>query len=141
MSIVKIRAALESQLLTITPVIPTVFENMPYTPVNGAPYQRADLLPAETQSPSFGDNFRRETGIFQVMLCYPTVNASDLYQGSGDANARAELIRASFVRRTSLVFGGVYVIIERHPSVGAAIIAGDRFCLPVRIRYFANIQV
>lgn len=134
MSIAKIRQALEIQLATVTPPIHTVAENASYTPTAGAPYQRVSLIPADTLNPTFGDKFRREQGILQVTLCYPTGG------GSGDAMAQAELIRAAFPRGSSFTAGGVTVQIDRTPSVSAGIIDGDRYCVPVRVRYFANIQ-
>jgi hypothetical protein len=139
MSIAKIRAALETQLATVAPTIATAYENVPYLPVSGAPYQRVAILPAETQNPTYGPAFRRESGIFQVLLCYPGLSSTDYQQGSGAASAQAELVRAAFPRGSSFVNGGVTVQIDKHPSVAPAIIVGDRYCIPVRVRYYANI--
>lgn len=133
MSLLKIRQALEVQLATVLPVIATANENASFQPQASIPYQRINLMPAEPTNPSFGDNFRREQGIFQIMLCYP------LLSGSGDALARAELIRAAFNRGNSFTVGGVTVQIDRTPTVSGAIIDADRYCVPVRVRYFANV--
>ena len=136
MSVAKIRRALEAQLNGMAPAIALAWENAPYTPVAGTPYARIFLLPTEPENPTFGagDTFRRERGLFQISLFYP------LQVGPADAAARAELIRTSFPRGASFTSGGVTVIIERTPEVAPALYEPDRYVLPVRIRYFANIN-
>lgn len=134
MSIVLIQAALEAHLAAMMPLLDTESENVPYTPKSGTPYQRVDLLSAEPENPTMGDGFHREIGIFQIMLRYP------VGIGAGDAKERAELIRAAFKRGQSLANGGITVQIDRTPAVSAGIIQGDRYCVPVRVRYFANVQ-
>ena len=139
MSIAKIRAALETQLSTVAPAIASAYENMPFTPVSGVPYQKVTMLPAETQNPTFGAGYRLETGIFQVLLCYPATATANYPQGSSPSAAQAELVRGAFPRGSSYANGGVTVQIDRHPSVAPAIIVGDRYCIPVRVRYYAQI--
>lgn len=131
---IEIRQALEKQLATVVPAIATTPENTSYDPRPNTPYQRVTLLPAEPTNPTFGGSFHRETGLFQVLLCYP------LRTGSGDAGAQAKLIRAAFPRGASFTAGGVTAQIERTPFIATAIIDGDRYCVPVRIRYFANVN-
>lgn len=137
MSIVKIRAALEKQLATVTPGLATAYENTPFTPAAGVPYQKVRLFPAETENPTYGDSFARETGFMQVLLCYPATISDQ--QGSTAAGLQAERIRAAFPRGASFVVDGVTVQIDRKPSVYAGIIDSDRWCVPVRIRYFVNL--
>ncbi len=125
--------ALEVLLATVTPALPTASENVVYTPQSGVPYQRADLLPAPTTNPTLGDTMYRETGIFQVMLCYPASS------GSGDARAQADVLRNFFFRGQSCASGSTTVQIDSTPSIGSGNIVGDRYCLPVRVKYFANL--
>lgn len=132
MSITSVRAALETQLATITPAIATAYENAPYTPVSGTPYQAAYLLPV-TENPTMGDGYYRLAGIFQITLFYP------LQTGPAAAAARAELIRTAFKRGTSMVSGSVTVIVERTPDILQGRVDGDRWALPVRVRFFAGI--
>ena len=47
MSITAIRATLESALDGMTPALATAWENMPFTPITGIPYQRAYLMDAD----------------------------------------------------------------------------------------------
>ena len=132
MSIASVRAALETKLATITPAIATAYENTPYTPVSGTPYQACYLLPV-TENPTMGDGYYRLAGIFQVTLFYP------LQTGPAAAAARAELIRTAFKRGTSMVSGSVTVIVERTPDILQGRVDGDRWALPVRVRFFAGI--
>jgi len=133
MSIISIRAAIESKLATISPAISTAYENVPFTPVTGTAYQAAYLMPATPANPTMGDGYYREQGIFQVTLMYP------LQAGPKTAADRAELIRAAFKRGTTLTSGTVSVIIERTPEIGQGRVDGDRWALPVKIRWYAGI--
>jgi len=125
--------ALETQLATVAPSMPTASENVAFTATPGAPYQRVDLMPATTVNPTLGDTMSRASGIFQVMLCYPAGT------GSGAARKQADLVCAAFPRGGSYTILGTTVQIDSTPTVGAGIIDGDRYCLPVRVRYFANV--
>ena len=135
MSISSVRIALETKLATITPELSTAYENVPFTPVTGTAYQAAYLLPATPANPTMGDGYYREQGIFQVTLMYP------LQAGPKTAADRAELIRAAFKRGTTLTSGTVSVIIERTPEIGQGRVDGDRWALPVKIRYYAGVFV
>lgn len=133
MSIFKVRAALETAVAAMTPAVATAWENSNFVPRAGTPYQRVNLLPAPPENPTFGDSFYRELGILQITLSYPIQN------GPGATASRAELIRAAFPRGASFTNGGVTVTIIRTPEVGVALTDADRYEVPVRIRYIANI--
>ena len=133
MSIVSVRAALEAKLNAMTPSLSTAWENVPFTPVTGTPYQMVFLLPATPANPTMGDGYYREQGIFQVTLMYP------LQAGPKTAADRAELIRAAFKRGTSMTSGGITTIVERTPEIGQGRVDGDRWALPVKIRWYAGI--
>ena len=135
MSNVIIRALLEVHLNAIAPNIATAFENVPFAPVNGTPWQRVNLLTAQTLNPTFGGNFHRETGIFQVMLAYPE-NA-----GAAAAATRAELIRLQFVRGTTLTSGSLRVLIDRWPWSSQGVNDGGWYRLPVSIPYIADVYL
>ncbi len=133
MSIANIRDALEIKLNTIAPVLATVWQNVGYTPITGTPYQAAYVMPASPSNPTIGDDHYREHGVFQVSLFYP------LLVGSGTAEARAELIRTAFKRGVSMTSGGVTVRISKTPEVGQGRVDGDRWHIPVKISWFAEI--
>lgn len=126
-----VRAALETALAAISPALATAWQNVPYTPVNGTPYQRVYLLPVEPDNPTMG-RFATERGVFQVSLYYP------LDTGAAAAEARAELIRDTFYRGASFASGGLTTVIERTPEIAPALIADDRFVVPIRVRFYAH---
>ncbi|WP_219135375.1 DUF4128 domain-containing protein [Janthinobacterium sp. UMAB-60] len=128
-----IRAALEVALASLAPAIDIAWQNVPYTPVTGRPYQAAYLLPADPDNHSMGDGSRQERGIFQVSLLYPPG------QGTAAAGARAEMIRELFRRGASFTKGDVTVQIERTPEIANGREDGDRWMVPVKIRYFCNL--
>lgn len=132
MSMVSIRAALEVRLAAMVPALATAWENDPYVPVNGTPYQRVYLLPAEPENEEFG-RLKRDVGLMQITLAYP------LSAGPAAAAARAELIRQQFYRGLSLSSGGVTVTIQRTPEIGPAFLEPDRYTVPVRIRWFSSL--
>lgn len=133
MSHVAVRAALEGALNGITPAISTAWENAPFTPVSGTAYQKVNLLLADPDNLGFGSGPYREQGYLQVSLMYP------LATGPAAAGARAELIRSTFYRGLSLINNGITVLIEKTPTIGSGTVDGDRWMIPVKIRFFANI--
>jgi hypothetical protein len=132
MSIINIRAALETALNNITPAIQTAWENVPFTPTLGTPFQRCYLLMAEPDNSEFGVNYY-EIGYMQVDLYYPLNN------GSIDAMTRAELIKTTFTRGNSFNNSGIYVIIERTPEISPSYNDGEYYIIPVKVRFFAHI--
>lgn len=133
MSIVSVRAALQSALDGMTPDLATAWENVGYTPVDGTPYQAAYVMPATPGNPTFGDDYYQEQGIFQISLFYP------LDEGTAAAEARAQLIRTTFKRGTSMASGSVTVRIDKTPEIGLGRVDGDRWHIPVKVRWFAGI--
>lgn len=133
MTVAIIRKALETQLVAIAPTIATAFENVGFTPSDGVPYQRANLLPNSPEDSTLGSRTYFERGLFQVMLCYPEGI------GPGEAEARAQLVKNAFKRGTSLVQAGVTVIITAAPQQAQGLNQDDRYCIPVTMRYQAQI--
>lgn len=131
MTLLAVRAALETALNAMSPAIDTAWENRPYTPVQGTPYQRVYLLAAEPDNPEIG-TMATERGFMQVTLCYP------LGEGPGAAMTRAELIRSTFKRGNAFTASGIVTQIERTPEIAPAMVEDDWYCLPLRIRFFAH---
>ncbi len=132
MSLIAVRAALETKLAAMTPALSTAVENVPFTPVAGTPFQAAYFMPS-VDNPTMGDGFYRVMGIFQVSLFYP------LNTGSGTAAARAELIKTAFKRGTTLTSGTVTVKIDKTPEIPQGRVEGDRWHIPIRIPFYADI--
>lgn len=130
MSISTIRATLESALNGMNPALATAWQNVPFTPVTGIAYQRATLLLAEPDNQEMGASFQ-EQGFLQVDLFYPQS------VGSSAVEARAELLRTTFKRGTSLNNG---ILISATPEIKPAYNDGDRYVLPIRIRFHTYIS-
>ena len=133
MSVILIRAALETALNSITPAMATSWENYSYAPVAGVPYQAINLLFVQPENPTFGSAFHREVGYMQVTLNYP------LQVGPTTAATRAELIRAKFFRGASFTSGGVTVVIHRTPEISSGRVDGDRWAVPVKVFFYSDI--
>ena len=133
MSIQSVRRALEVALNGISPSLATAFDNVAFTPTPGTAYQRVNLLPANPENPSIGAGLHREIGVMQVTLCYP-INA-----GAAAAEARAELVRATFTRGASFTSGGVTVRVTGTPAIARGFVDADRYCVPVSIPYHCNV--
>jgi hypothetical protein len=132
-SIVLVRAALESALNGMSPALSTAWENHAFTPpAVSTPYQRAFLLAARPDNQVFGSAYF-EQGIFQIDLMYPQQS------GSAAAAARAELLRSTFSRGASFTSGGVTVRISDTPEVMPGMNEESRYRITVKIRFFAQI--
>lgn len=128
-----IRAALEARLDLLAPALATAWENAPFKPTVGTPHQRVHLLRAEPENLSSSGASKRLSGFMQVMLFYPQ------NKGPGDAETRAEALRAHFPTALTLVNSGVSVVIEGTPYIMAGFKDGAWWAVPVRVPYFANI--
>lgn len=133
MELLNIRRAFEKAIKNLSPEIDTAFENAPFKPTEGKPYQKTQLNPFPVENPTYGDNYYRERGEFQVFLCYPS------REGSAKAYEKAHAIRDYFFRGSLLVEGGTEITINTTPKIMGALIVDDRYVVPVMIEYFSSI--
>lgn len=133
MSEANISAAFETRLNLMAPALATAYENVPYTPVTGTPYQRVQLIPARPENPTIGDDYFREVGFFQITLFYP------LNTGRGAAQARAAAIKSHFKRATRMTANGQTIRVPTTPTVAPALQENDRYIIPVTIEYYSEI--
>lgn len=134
MSTASVKIALETALKAGIGSMQVGWENAEFEPpTDGSAFVMANMLPANPENPTMGDAFHREIGLFQVTLSYP------LGSGAGKTFAKAEVVRALFPRGTTFTAGGVTTTIARTPAIGPGMKQGDRYVLPVRIPYFANV--
>lgn len=133
MSTEKIRRALEIRLSQMSPELATAYENVAFEPESGTPYQIVFMLYAEPDGVILGCGIRREIGIFQVTLMYPSDTAY------GDCQARADAIRDWFPRGLSLSHDGQSVMISRHPSKITFGTEEDRYKVIVSIPFSADV--
>ena len=140
MSVVSIRAALETALAAITPAMSTAYENAPFTPVNGTAYQKCNILFATPDNREMGDR-HQEQCFMQVMLMYP-LGSPTYAAGSRDAMTRAELIRTTFKKGNTFSSGGITTLITSTPTIEAgsnSTEGGGRYAVPVKINFMAQI--
>lgn len=134
MSIVKIRKAFEVTLAAMGEPMATAWENSAYQPVAETPYQAASLVLATPVNAEYGASFQ-QGGDFQVALRWPPG------QGSGDIDARAELLRSTFARGVTLTADGLSVLVVRTPVIMPAFNdEAGRYVVAVSIPFLATIQ-
>ena len=133
MSLTAIRSALAVRLNTVTPALATAWENSAFAvPAPTVPYQQVNVLFATPENPETGAGYR-ELGYMQVTLKYP------LGVGPGLAELRAIALRAAFPKNLALTSGGVVTTISKTPAIGNGVVDGDRWSLPVKIPFHANL--
>lgn len=129
-----IRAGLEVKLDNVDPKLPTAWENSNFKTGDGSAWQDVWLMLARPENPTMGDGFYRQRGYLQVNLKYP------LNTGPADAQKRANLLRDTFYRGLSLTTGTITTTVEETPEIGRGSNEGDRYVVPVFIRFYANVQ-
>lgn len=135
MSVLKIKAAIETALTTITPTLPTVWENTSYVPVTGQPYQQLWFLDFITKHTEINATSYQIDSYFQIDLMYP------LLSGSGTILARAEAIKSLFKQGSSFISGGQTVNITETPSVSSGRVDGNCWKIIVKVYYSSWIIV
>ena len=134
MTITNIRAALDTRLLSTPGGISsslTAWDNKaPATqPTAAQAYQVVSLLPAKPDNPTLDEATQIHNGIYQVLLMFPTT------KGSLPAETVANAIAAHFYAGLELAHGGQKVRIRGTPAIGAGYLSGERYCMPISIRY------
>lgn len=140
MSTAAMRAAIETALLELGWDDRTAFENSAFAPRPDTPFQRVTC--------GFGRPAHREnTGAYtqlgwcQIDLMYPSGEDPEAgVSGAGEATARAEAIQAAFPRARSIEKRGVVTQIDEAAEILPARLQGDRYVIPVVIRFSAQIQ-
>lgn len=129
-----IRQALEVRVAALTPQLSTQWENDTFVPVAGTPYQNVNILFADPNNPEWGRAYQ-EIGYVQITLRYP------LGGGAADIQARAQAIRDWFYKGLQLTANGITVTVNKTPTIGGSFNDGDRYCIPVKVRFFANVSL
>jgi len=131
MSLLKIRAALETKLNTISPAIATAWENVKYTPQPNIPYQLV-FLKAIPENPNFGIK-TRYNGLLYVRLMYPQSS------GVNAITTRAEATLTAFRRGTTAIRDGVECVVYETPEFNTEGNDGDRFAGLITIKFHTNL--
>lgn len=131
MSLPLIQGALEKRLSALTPKLPTAFENTPFSPVDGQPYQRATLIPNSPIDHGIAFDVKEWRGLFQVSLMYP------LGAGRRAAQDRVELLVDHFDPMQTLSATGLRIELTASPDVGSGFIDDNRWHVPVTVSWSA----
>lgn len=125
----KIRAALDTHLTNWLSVPEIAWEGEDFTPTPGALYAAVNLLPRQTDNPTLSERLRDDGGIYQVALYFPR----------GSPTATCDIISGGLVSHfeagTVLQAGIIKVRIEGTPAIAPGLPTGDRWLVPVSIRY------
>lgn len=133
--IVDIQGAFDAALGTWAAAYPIEVQwaNSTKTPVVNTLYLQAKLLPAPTQSPSFGAAHIRYTGIYQILVYAP------MGAGVGAANAVCDSIMDLFPQGTMLAMSRGRITLDRYPSQGGGIQQNGWFVTPMSVQYRADV--
>lgn len=124
----EIAGALATRLSTLS--LPTAWENGAFTPTSDVLYLREQYLPAETIP--FGlSKVDSNGGIYQVTVMAPKGGTK------GPAMTTAKTVAELFPRGLRLTYGVQQVTIKS-VSQGPAMDIGDRWAVPVSIRWWAG---
>lgn len=135
MSIINIKAAIETAINGMTPVLPTAWENIPYNPIAGTPYQQVWFLSFMPGQREFGITSHQVNSYFQIDLLYP------LLAGTNAVLNRAELIKSLFKQGSTFTNAGQSVNITQTPTVSSGRVEGDRWKVSVKVYYSAWIVI
>lgn len=134
MSIAVIRQLLEVQLNSIADsAIDTNWEGSTFNPIDGRPYQDVTLMFSKPENPTISTGFHRDKGILQVTLQYP------LGTGPAAADARADIILAAFPYGKALTTTKITLVVSGTPFASPGRTDGNRWAIPVKIPFFANV--
>lgn len=125
-----VRKALETRLAAMSNALPTQYQNKTFTVPDGA-YQKCSILLANPDNPEMGDYYE-DNGYMQIMLFFP------IGSGSGDTDAYADSVRDWFPKGLSLTDDGVNVTVYYTPTISQGVEDGDRYTMPIKIRFNAT---
>lgn len=137
MSVLKTQKGLIKHLNLLLPNIPTAYEGTGFGP--GVPnpppgnYQRVQFRINRPDDPVLGTGYYRERIEMQIFVNAPT------NKGTGEALARAELLRTHFKKGTTIAEDGVLIHILETPQIAGTIAMGDRIICPVLIDVTAEV--
>lgn len=128
MTIAAIQAALESRLYGISPVIPTAWQNVEFTPTIGTPWQSVALIMNTPIDHAINYDVTEQRGLLQVTLHYPGGVV-----GTATALARAQAVATRFAPPQSLVSGGTTVEILSTAQIGSGRAIDGWWVIPVTV--------
>ncbi len=133
MAIAEIKRAAERRLNSTSGEITTAFEGVPFSPPTGL-YQRCAFLIRPATDPTYGTGYHRENIQMQVWIIAP------LGKGTGDAIARAEVIRERFKKGTYMEESGVFIHVLGTPQITGTSVTNDRVVCGVLVDFTAEVS-
>lgn len=132
MAIIEVKRAAERHLQNLTPVIPTAWEGVSFTPPDSL-YQRVQFIIQRPTDPVIGTGFYRETVTMQVFI----VGATN--KGTAEVISRAELIRNHFSKGFTMLEDNIRIHVLNTPQVTGTSITSERVICPVLIELVAEV--
>jgi len=132
MSVLKTQKGLIKHLNLLLPNIATAYEGASFTPPTTI-YQRLQFRINRPDDPVLGTGYYRERIEMQIFVNAPT------NKGTGEALARAELLRTHFKKGTTLSEDGILIHILETPQIAGTMAIGDRIICPVLIDVTAEV--
>lgn len=132
MAIVETQSALERHLTTLSPVLPTAYEGLSFTPPTTI-YQRIQFVVNNPDDPVLGKGYYRENQQMQIFV----IDAAN--EGTGRALTRAELIRSHFNKGLFLTEGSFKIYVLDTPKVAGVSIIENRVIVPVLINVVTEV--
>lgn len=126
MSVLKTQKGLIKHLNLLLPNLPTAYEGVSFNPPTGV-YQRIQFRISRPDDPVLGTGYYRERIEMQIFVNAPS------NKGTGEALARAELLRTHFKKSTTISEDGVLIHVLETPQISGTMAVGDRIICPVLI--------
>lgn len=132
MAIIEVKRAAERHLQNLTPVIPTAWEGVSFTPPSEL-YQRVQFIIQRPTDPVLGRGFYRENITMQVFV----VGATN--KGTAEVINRAELIRDHFSKGFTMLEDNIRIHVLNTPQVTGTSITSERVICPVLIELVVEV--
>ena len=131
MSMNLIYTAFITKLNTLTPLIDTVYENRPYSPIDGKEYQELHIKPSGNTVPYINEIIYEMSGFIQITLCYPP------NEGRSKAMDRANLYMGLFPVGTVLTIDSLKIRIKGVPQITNLGVDNGRYKIALRVGFLA----
>jgi hypothetical protein len=133
MAILEIKRAAERHLNSMTPALPTGWENVNFDPPENQMYQRVQFIIQTPEDPVFGTGFHRERVTMQIFV------VGAINKGTSEVLSRAALIRDRFKKGLVLVEDEIKIHVLRTAQISGTSITSDRVICPVIIELVAEV--
>lgn len=131
MSLNRIYTAFITKINTITPQLPTAFENKKYDPIVGVDYQEVFILPSSNNVPYINEISYEMEGFVQITLCY------GYDEGRSKCMDRANLYMGLFPVGTVLTIDSLKIRTKGVPQITNLGVVDGRYKIALRVGFSA----